>query len=108
MADRVQAIKWEEPAGGGSELDLVPSELEPNEDGLDARAYHIQNDTSSDSNVKVSRDASDNMTFADGVVSGTKTLTDLLASGGDSNVDGGRADTVYTVQDVDGGNASSF
>jgi len=78
MADRTQAIKWESPSKGGTETDTVPTEINPNQDGLDARSSFFQNDTSEDGTVEVSRDSSDNMTFKDGVVSGTKTLTDLL------------------------------
>jgi len=82
MADRVQSIKWESPSGGGTQTDTVPTEINPNEDGLDARSLFLQNDSSADSTVEVSRDASDNMTFKDGVVTGTKTLTELLAGDG--------------------------
>ncbi len=82
MADRVQVIKWESPSHGGTQTDMVPSEIDTNEDGLDARAIYFQNNTSKDSVVETSRDASNNMTFKDGVVSGTKTLTDLLAGSG--------------------------
>lgn len=82
MADRVQAVKWESPSQGGTQEDMVPTELNVNEDGLDARAYFLQNDSSGDKNVAVSRDAGNNMTFQDGVVSGTKTLTELLAGAG--------------------------
>lgn len=77
MVDRVPAIKWESPSSGGTQTDTVPTELNVNEDGLDARSHFIQNDSSSDSNVETSRDASDNMTFKDGFVSGTKTLYDV-------------------------------
>jgi hypothetical protein len=82
MADRVQSIKWESPSGGGTQTDTVPTEINPNEDGLDARSLFLQNDSSADSNVEVSRDASNNMTFKDGVIAGTKTLTELLAGAG--------------------------
>lgn len=82
MTDRVQSIKWESPSGGGTQTDTVPTEINPNEDGLDARSLFLQNDSSADSNVEVSRDASNNMTFKDGVVAGTKTLTELLAGSG--------------------------
>lgn len=81
MADRVQSVKWESPSKGGTQEDITPTEIDPNEDGLDSRAVYIQNDSSSDSDVEISRDASDNMTFKDKVVSGTKTLSDLLAGG---------------------------
>lgn len=108
MVDRVQAHKWESSGHGGTDDDPLPSEIEPNSDGLDARASFYQSDSSSDSDVYVSRDALGNMVFKDKIVPSLKTLTELLATGGDSNIDGGRADTVYTVQDIDGGNAASF
>lgn len=57
----------------GYEEDFVPDQ-----DAADVRGVYIQNDTSNDTSVLVSRDASNNLTFKDGVVSGTKTLTDLL------------------------------
>lgn len=82
MVDRVQAHKWESSDQGGTDDDPLPSEIDPNEDGLDQRAAFLQNDTSADSDVYVSRDASDNMTFTDKVL-GTKTLSDLF---GDSDV----------------------
>jgi len=52
-----------------------------NSDAVDARGVYVQNDTSDNTSVLISRDASNNMTFADGVVSGTKTLTELLNTG---------------------------
>jgi len=81
MVDRVQAQKWESSDQGGQDDEPLPCEIDVNEDGLDARAYFLQNDTSSDSDVLVSRDASDNMIFQDKVVSGVKTLADLVAGG---------------------------
>ena len=86
MSDRVQVIKWESPASGGTQTDTVPTEINPNEDGLDARSLFLQNDSSADSTVEISRDASNNMTFQDGVVSGTKTLADLLSGSDDDQV----------------------
>jgi len=80
--DRVQVIKWESPAGGGTQTDESPTEINPQEDAVDARGIYVQNETSADDAVLVGRDASDNMTFKDGVVSGTKTLSEMLAGGG--------------------------
>lgn len=76
--DRVKPLKIEKISGGGSQDNLYPHDLDPNEDGVEARGIVIQNDSSNDETVAVSRDASNNMTFKDGVTSGTKTLTDLL------------------------------
>lgn len=82
MADRVGVIKWESPAGGGTETDLVPTELDPNEDHPTVRGLFIQNDTSSDEAVHVSRDSSDRMTFMDDENPTPVTLSDLVAGAG--------------------------
>lgn len=79
--DRVQSLKIESPGSGGTETDDFPTSLDRNEDFLDCRGVAIQDDSSDDESVILSRDASDNMTFEDGVVSGVKTLSDLLAGG---------------------------
>lgn len=80
--DRVRPLKIESVSGGGSQDNVFPHDLNPNEDGVTARGLIIQNDTSDDNTVEISRNASNDMTFKDGVVSGTKTLTDLLAASG--------------------------
>ena len=80
--DRVRVLKIEKPSTGGTQTDVYPTDINPNEDAVDARGVALQNDVSIDETVLISRDASDNMTFADGVVSGTKTLTELLAGSG--------------------------
>lgn len=84
MADRVRVTKYEYASKGGDASDETDylDEIDPNDDGVDARALYLQNDSSEDSNVEISRDTSSNMTFKDGVVSGTKTLTELLAGSG--------------------------
>lgn len=80
MVDRVQAIKWESVSGGGTDEDTVPTEIDFNEDGLDMRSAFLQNDTSADKDVTISRDASDNLTFTDKVIGSVKTLTELAAA----------------------------
>lgn len=77
--DRVRPLKIERTSGGGSQDNIYPHDLNSNEDGVDVRGVILQNDSSNDTTVELSRDASNNMTFKDGVVSGTKTLTELLA-----------------------------
>ena len=77
--DKIRPLKIEKVSGGGSQDNVYPQDLDPNEDGVDVRGIIIQNDTSDDTTVEISRDASNNLTIKDGVVSGTKTLTDLLA-----------------------------
>jgi len=81
MVDRTQAIKWESPAHGGTEEDLTPAEIDVHEDFLDCRGVSIQNDTSDDEVVLVSRDVDGNLTFKDAVVTDPMTLK-TLASGG--------------------------
>jgi hypothetical protein len=77
--DRVQSIKWESPAHGGTEEDLTPSEIDVHEDFLDCRGVAIQDDTSDDEVVRISRDAAGNMNFID-PITGLKTLEELAAS----------------------------
>jgi hypothetical protein len=88
MADRVRALKRESAATGGDDADELeyPTILEPNEDHLDARGLYLQNDSSADTAVNISRDASNRMVFKDAEnPSGTATLSDLLAGGGGSD-----------------------
>jgi len=80
--DRIRPLKIESISGGGSQDNVYPHDMNPNEDGVEVRGVLLQNDTSDDEVVVVSRDASNNMTFEDGVVSGTKTLTELLSGSG--------------------------
>lgn len=80
MVDRVRILKWENPATGGTQTDYSPMPLEPSEDFPDVRGVHIQNDTSDDEVVAISRNAN-NMTFKDGANT-EKTLTELLAGSG--------------------------
>ena len=81
--DRVKPLKITD-SGGAAEP--YPQDLDKNEDAPDVRGVVIQNDTSDDDAVVVSRDVSNNLTFKDGVVSGTKTLTDLLEGEDDDQV----------------------
>jgi len=98
--DKVVPVKQESAATGGNPLDddehgSAPANV--NQDALEARGYYIQNDTLRDTQVLISRDASNNMTFTDGVVTGVKTLTDLLAGGG-----GGSYDPNKQILEMDG------
>lgn len=86
MADRVQVLKQEWPTLGGSETDFEPSPIEPNEDGLEARAYYVQKDTGRDSAVGTTRDTSDNLVLFD-PIAGSKTLSQLLSSSGLPSLD---------------------
>jgi hypothetical protein len=87
MVDRVRAIKWEDPADGGTQLDQTPTQININEDYLDCRGVSLQSDTSEDDDVLLSRDASGNMTFTDPVYGATATLTELAAGGGESVIE---------------------
>jgi hypothetical protein len=81
MVDRVRALKQESSATGGNGADDVeyPTPVKNNQDALDSRGYFVQNDTSNDTTSLITRDASDNMTFQDGVT-GPWTLSELAAS----------------------------
>jgi len=63
--DRVQVVKWESPAGGGSQEDTVPTEINPNEDALDAKGLFIQDDSSADDDVLITRNANGDMVLKD-------------------------------------------
>ena len=86
MTDRVQAVKWESTSEGGTQNDEVPSEINPNEDGLDARSLFLQDDSSADSDVEITRDASGNLTFRDKVVTSPVSLETLADAGGGSSI----------------------
>lgn len=51
-----------------------------NADAVDVRGVYVQNDTSNDASVLITRDASDNLTFTDPVLGTSKTLTQLAAA----------------------------
>ena len=79
MVDRIKPLKIESSDTGGTDNDTFPTSTNINQDFIDARGLIIQNATSDDEVVKLAKDASNNLTFNDGVVSGTKTLTNLLS-----------------------------
>lgn len=84
--DRVRVMKMEYPGEGGIQLDFMPTDANPNEDYPDVRGIVVQNDTSTDEDVYISRNANDDMIFADKVAGGPWTLTQLLnATGFDEN-----------------------
>lgn len=81
MVDRIAPLKIEDSASGGTQDDLFPTAVDRNEDYLDSRGVTFQNDTSDDDDVRVDRDAGDNMVFQDGVYPTTLTLSQLVESG---------------------------
>jgi hypothetical protein len=81
VVDRTRPLKYESPGTGGSELDQFQTALNPNQDFVDARGSTFQNDSSDDETVKVTRET-DDLTLTD-PNAGTKTLSDLAASGSD-------------------------
>jgi len=77
MVDRVQALVWESPGKGGTQNEIVPKEINPNEDALDARGLFLQDASSADNTVSVQRDPSGNMKFQDGQNPSGYSLTQL-------------------------------
>ena len=69
---RVPPLK-NDPAEGFEE------DFNPNADAADVRAVVLQNDSSNDQTVQITRDSSNNMEFKD-PTAGTKLLKDLLSS----------------------------
>lgn len=78
--DRVRPLKLEDPATGGTELDPVPNELDPNEDYTDVRGVVFQDDESNDETVYATR-AGGNMMFHDQQYPSGLSLTDVAAGG---------------------------
>lgn len=79
MVDRVKPLKIEGPGSGGTETDDFPTSLDKNEDFVDCRGVTVQDDSSDDDLVRISR-AGDDMTFLD-KTNPVKTLADLLSGG---------------------------
>jgi hypothetical protein len=79
--DRVHPLKLEDAETGGTETDFAPTELDKNEDFVDAHGITIQNIISDDSDVYLTRDAEDSMVFADKVVGRPYTLQELTSGG---------------------------
>ena len=77
MVDRVRPLCIESPASGGTQVDYNPVEVDPKEDGVDARAFFAQNGTSADSTAYVSRTGA-NLTLTD-AAAGTKNAVDLVS-----------------------------
>lgn len=87
--DRVIGVKWESPAGGGTESDRQPSPLNPAEDYPQVRGVIFQKyvgpgerDHSDDEVVGAERDLSDRLTFWDTENETPIPLTDLVAGSG--------------------------
>lgn len=78
MADRVVPLKLESSTLGGTQTDTFPVPATVNEDGLEARSYYLQNDTSRDSSVFITRDSSNNLILHDAVLGVDKTLSSLV------------------------------
>lgn len=78
MADKVQVVKWESVGKGGTQEDQVPTEIDPNEDSLDARGVYVQNDSSDDKNVYTTRDSDDNLVMRDNFLAVERVLAELM------------------------------
>jgi hypothetical protein len=105
MVDRVKPLKIEGPGSGGTETDDFPTSLDKNEDFVDARGYCIQDDTSNDDLVRVSRDG-DDMTFLD-KNNTEKTLTELVAGAGGLTEEGHKI-LRQLIHFIDDGPAEGF
>ena len=77
MVDKVRTLKMENPADGGTDLDLLPTEINPAVDYSVARGFIVDDNE----NIRVDSDGSNNMTLRD-PVTGIKTLAELAAAAG--------------------------
>lgn len=81
--DRVQVLKQESAAGGGSADDERPwpVPIQSQEDAVEAAGYYVQSATERDELVYLKRDSSGNLLFKDKNTSQT-TLSELASGGG--------------------------
>lgn len=78
MVDRVRPQKLEAPQSGGTQTDMFPTAVNPNQDHIDVRGVVIQNDSSNDEVVRVTRDASDRYTVQDAENTTPITLSEFV------------------------------
>jgi len=81
--DRVLPLKLENPADGGTELDIFPTEVNPTNDYIGAKGFVIENNE----NIRIDADASGNMIFRDVVTGTTYTLAQLAVPVSDPNIE---------------------
>lgn len=105
MVDRVQPLKFENPGTGGTQTDEFPTGLNNNQDYVDARGLTVQDDSSADDLVRVSRDG-DDMTFLD-KNNTVKTLTDLVSGTGGLTEEGHKV-LRQLIHFIDNGPAEGF
>jgi hypothetical protein len=105
MVDRVKPLKLESPDSGGVETDEFPTSLDIAEDFVDCRGVTIQDDSSDDDLVRVSRDG-DDMTFLD-KNNTVKTLSDLVSGTGGLTVEGHKI-LRQLIHFIDDGPAEGF
>jgi hypothetical protein len=80
MADRVRPLGLECPQEGGTQIYSAPTEINPNQDGVDCNALFLQSASSADSRVFVDRDSTDQgLRFTEPTV-GVKKLNRLVSN----------------------------
>lgn len=82
-------------------------DFDSNLDAVDARGLYVQNDSSDDTAVVITRDAGNNLTFTDPVLGLTKTLSQLSA-GGSGITEGAHQALRQLIHFIDDGPASGF
>lgn len=79
MADRVRPLGLECPQEGGTQTYGAPTELNPNQDGVDCNALFLQSTSSADGTVYINRASTGTITFTDPTV-GSKALNRLVSN----------------------------
>lgn len=79
--DKVQPLKLEDSATGGSELDQFPTELNPQEDYVECAGLVLDDAANRDETTRVFRDG-DDLKFVDTHNPTPATLSELRAGGG--------------------------
>lgn len=83
MADRIQPLKLEHPDFGGTETDIYPTGSDKNEDHIEVRGVFLQDDTSDDETVHITRDSSGRLTLQDSESGDPMSLTNVVSVDGE-------------------------
>lgn len=75
--DRCAPLKIESPGTGGTQNDMYPTVLNPQQDGCDARAYFLQSSVSADGTTYIDRNGAD-LRLVD-ANAGAKTASELVS-----------------------------
>ena len=106
MVDKVKPLKIESSDTGGTQNDLFPTSLNPQEDHVEAAGIVFDDASNVDETTIISRDG-DDMQFKDSNNPTFVTLTDLLAGAGGITI-GSHPQLLQLIHFIDEGPAEGF